>query len=107
MERRSAAGRVSRASRGDAIAIKFQLLIVLIALDVQVHFYALQQFIKMLEGQVVLADDWLQLAVDGQMRRFRGAGAEQVGAPGSKLLPAALGRHRFVVGDVVDFAAKR
>ena len=38
----------------DVIAIQFQLLEIFVALDVQIHFAALDQFIEEREGQVEL-----------------------------------------------------
>src|ERR1039458_1368811 len=61
----------------------------------------------MLEGQVVLADDWLQLAFNLALRGFCATSAADIGAPGGQLLASLRDRAGLIVGYVIYFAAKR
>ena len=60
----------------------------------------------MFEGQMVLADDRLQFAVDGELRGFRATGAADIGAPGGQLLAALGDGEGLVVGHVIHLAAE-
>jgi hypothetical protein len=60
----------------------------------------------MFGGQMVLADDRLQLAVDGELRGLRAAGAADIGAPGGQLLAALGDGEGLVVSDVIHLAAE-
>ena len=76
---------------GHAVAIQFELLVILIPIDVEVHFDTQQQRVKMVEGQAVLPNDRLQLAVDRELWSLRPTGPTHVLTPGRQLFAPALG----------------
>ena len=92
--------------RRDAITIKFKLLKIVIAIDVQIHLTAFDQFIKKREGQMIFANDGLEFLVDDELRRFIAAGAADVGTPFRQPFAALSDGRGFVVRRVIHFAAK-
>src|ERR1039457_5986016 len=50
---------------------------------------------------MVFVDDWLQFAVDLELRCLRATGAADVGAPGGQLLAALGNREGLIVGHVI------
>ena len=90
----------------DMVTILFQRLKVVVALDVQIHFAALDQIIEQVEAQVELSDDGLEFADDWKLRGLIVTGAFHVGAPFGEPPAPHFHRHSFVVGHVVHFAAE-
>ena len=91
----------------NAIAVLLQLGVGLVALDVEVHLHAPDQIIEQLEAQPGMrADDGLQFAVHGELRRAAGAGPAQVLAPGRQLGAARFHGHGFLVGHVIHLATE-
>ena len=78
-----------------------------VAFNIEVHFHAAEQFIKIFERQTVLLNDRLQFPVDRELRRLPSASTADISAPGGQQLAALFHRHRFIVGHIIHFPAKR
>ena len=92
--------------RGHAVAVGFQLFIIVVCLDFQIHFAALDQFVKQLKRQAVFPDDRLEFLIDGKLRRASGAGQLDVPAPFGEPGAAEFRGRGIFIGHIVHLAAK-
>src|SRR6476661_1174204 len=53
--------------RSNAKAVKFQLLVVRVTIYVQVHFDPLNEFVEMLERQMIPCNDGLKFSIDREL----------------------------------------
>ena len=84
-----------------------ELFEVFVALDVEVHLDAPNEFVEQREGQLMGGNDRPQLAVDRELGHLAGASAGDIRTPGREPGAPLLHTRRFFVGDIVDLAAER
>ena len=91
---------------GDAVAIGFQLLGIGIAVNLQIHFAAPDEFVEQGKGEVEVLDDRHQFLVDRESGGGAPAGAADILPPLGQLGAALLRGHGILVRDIIHFAAK-